>query len=143
MISTERDFGRGILNLLNNAADASPDSVEVNCSSSSRDLRIWIEDRGPGIPSELENMAGETPFTTKGDKGTGIGLLLARVAVARAGGKLNLSGRPGGGTRAEVVLPLEEPTDADRASDHGPEKSAAARPELSAHAAVPVHGWKR
>jgi len=143
MISTERDFGRGIVNLLNNAADASPEAVEMICSSSSRELRIWIEDRGPGIPSELEDITGETFFTTKGDKGTGIGLLLARVAVARAGGSLKLSRRPGGGTRAEVVLPLDQPADADRAAASGPEKAAAAGPELLADAAVPVHGWKR
>jgi two-component system sensor histidine kinase RegB len=143
MISTERDFGRGIINLLDNAADASPESVEMNCRSSSRELEIWIEDRGPGIPSELEDMTGKTFFTTKGDKGTGIGLMLARVAVARAGGSFKLSPRIGGGTRAEVVLPLEQPVEADRAAACGLEKAVAAGPQLLANAAVSAHGWKK
>ncbi len=143
MISTGRDLGRGIANLLNNAADASPQAVEMNCSCDSGELRIRIDDRGPGLPPELEDMTGEKFFTTKGDKGTGIGLLLARVAVASAGGSLNLSRRPAGGTRAEVVLPLEQPEDPDRAAACAPERAAASGRELLANAAVPVHGWKR
>jgi two-component system sensor histidine kinase RegB len=108
MISAERDLGHAILNLLNNAADASPGAVEMNCSWNAGELRIHVEDRGPGIPSELGDMLGERFLTTKGDKGTGIGLLLAKTAIRRAGGNLRLSNRPGGGARAEVVLPLEQ-----------------------------------
>ena len=65
------------------------------------------------IITELGDMLGERFLTTKGDKGTGIGLLLAKTAIRRAGGTLRLSNRPGGGARAEVVLPLE-PSDPDR-----------------------------
>jgi two-component system sensor histidine kinase RegB len=43
-----------------------------------RDLRIWIEDRGPGIPSNWKAWR-EKLLHDKGDKGTGIGVLLARL----------------------------------------------------------------
>jgi len=108
-IRTERSLGQAILNLLDNAADAAPEEeVEMNCSWSPGELKILIEDRGPGIPSALADRLGKRFFTTKRDKGTGIGLLLAKTAVQRAGGSLKLSNRPGGGARAEVVLPLEQ-----------------------------------
>jgi two-component system sensor histidine kinase RegB len=109
-IATEGSLGQAILNLLNNAADASPQAVEMDCTCVSGNLRILIQDRGPGIASELRDMLGKPFFTTKRDKGTGIGLLLAKTAIDRAGGSLKLSNRPGGGgggACAEVVLPLE------------------------------------
>jgi signal transduction histidine kinase len=59
-------------------------------------------------------MLGKPFFTTKHDRGTGLGLLLAKMAVDRACGSLKLSNRPGGGARAEVILPLE-PKRRDRA----------------------------
>jgi two-component system sensor histidine kinase RegB len=106
-ISTEGSLEQAILNLLNNAADASPHAVEMEYSCDSGNLRILIQDRGPGIPFELAGMLGKPFFTTKHDGGTGIGLRLAKMAVHRAGGSLKLSNRPGGGACAEVVLPLE------------------------------------
>lgn len=106
-ISTERSLSQAILNLLNNAADAAPEGeVEMNCSWDAGELKILIQDRGPGIPSELGDGLGERCLTTKRDNGTGIGLLLAKTAIQRAGGNLKLSNRPGGGACAEVVLPL-------------------------------------
>lgn len=106
-ISAEGSLAQAILSLLNNAADASPQAVEMECRCDSGNLRILIQDRGPGIPPELAHMPGKPFFTTKHDAGTGIGLLLAKMAVDRAGGSLKLSNRPGGGTHAEMILPLE------------------------------------
>ena len=139
VVSTDRDLGHAILNLLNNAADASPGAVELNCSCNAGELRIRVEDRGPGIPSELGDSLGERFLTTKGDKGTGIGLVLAKTAIRRAGGSLRLSNRPGGGARAEVVLPLEQ-----TASDPG--RSTArhlSKPRLREGLVVAVHDSKR
>jgi two-component system, sensor histidine kinase RegB len=108
-ICVERSLGHAIVNLLNNAADASPDTVELNCRWSPGALKIVVQDRGPGFPAELGEALGEVSLTTKRSAGTGIGLLLARTAVRRAGGTLMLSNRSGGGARAEVILPLPQP----------------------------------
>jgi two-component system sensor histidine kinase RegB len=143
MISAERDLGRAILNLLNNAADASPEGVAMNCSWDAKELRIQVEDLGPGIPPELGEAPGERLFSTKGEGGTGVGLLLTRTAVLRARGSLKLANRPGGGARAEVVLPLEQAgSDAERADVHHPAKGAAPDPGLRADRGVAVEGWR-
>jgi two-component system sensor histidine kinase RegB len=107
-IRAERSLEHAIVNLLNNAADASPDTVEFVCRWSPGALKILIQDRGPGFPAELGNALGEVYLTTKRGKGTGIGLLLAKTAIRRAGGTLMLSNRSGGGARAEVILPLPQ-----------------------------------
>jgi len=144
MISAERDLGHAILNLLNNAADASPGTVEMNCCRSSGELRIDVEDRGPGIPSEMGDMLGERFFTTKGDRGTGIGLLLARTAIRRAGGSLRFSNRPDGGACAEVVLPLARTaSDPDRPATRHLTKVAVTGPRLREDPVAAVQGSKR
>lgn len=103
-ISTERSLRYAIANLLNNAADASPDSVEMICQWTSGELKILILDRGPGISHKSSDMP---ILFARRDEGTGIGLLLASTAIHKSGGSLKIFNRTGGGVHAEVVLPLE------------------------------------
>ena len=105
-ILTEQTLRQAIVNLLDNAADASPHSVELDCNWGRDRLRLEIRDRGPGLNSEAQSRAGQAFFSTKPQgEGNGIGLLLARATLERLSGHLRLEGRPGGGVRALLELP--------------------------------------
>lgn len=98
---------QGLLNLLGNAADVSPDWVQVRIGWDAEVLRIAVHDHGPGIPPELKERVGKLFFTTKEKgAGNGLGLALARTAVARLGGSLELRNDPDGGACAEILLPV-------------------------------------
>ncbi len=98
---------QAILNLLGNAADVSPKWVEVRLGWDAEVLRIAVRDRGPGIPKEMQNQIGKLFFTTKENgAGNGLGLALARTAVTRLGGSLELRNEAAGGACAEIQLPL-------------------------------------
>jgi len=73
-----------------------------------------VEDNGPGIPPEAVPHLWDFFFSTKGSKGTGIGLPAARKVVSEHGGKILLSTQQGVGTTFTVVLPCVE---ARRAQD--------------------------
>ena len=104
-IIAEQVLGQIITNILNNAADASEDSVEVEADCDTERLRIEVFDRGPGLTPDAQAQAGQLFYTTK-DSGRGLGLFLVGAALRRFGGVLTLSNRDGGGVRALVVLPL-------------------------------------
>ena len=104
-IIAEQVLGQIITNILNNAADASEDSVEVEADYDTERLRIEVLDRGPGLTPDAQAQAGQLFYTTK-DSGRGLGLFLVGAALRRFGGVLTLSNRDGGGVRALVVLPL-------------------------------------
>ena len=106
-IALDTGLAHAILNLLNNAADASPGAVEMDCSWDAAALRVTVLDRGPGMAPAVAQVAGERLLTTKGGRGVGIGLLLAKAAAQRAGGSLAFSEREGGGTCAHLVVPLD------------------------------------
>ena len=53
-------------------------------------LRITVADTGSGIPAQVRRRLGEPFFTTKGQKGTGIGLWLSQTILRRYGGNLQL-----------------------------------------------------
>ncbi len=65
---------------------------------------LAIEDRGAGLPSGIRERLFH-PFATGRRGGVGLGLALAHRIVVLHGGRIRLDDRPGGGTRAEVVLP--------------------------------------
>ena len=67
--------------------------------------RITIADRGPGIPEDIRDRVFEPFFTTRAD-GTGLGLAIVRRLVELQEGIVVLHERIGGGTIAEVTLPL-------------------------------------
>lgn len=87
-----------ILNLLINAADASPEqgTVRLTAASESNSYLLSIQDQGCGIPDELREQIFDIFYTTKpaGD-GTGIGLAICKSIVEMHGGELSFESRPG------------------------------------------------
>lgn len=110
-ILAEPTISQSIINLLNNAADATLENanrgVAINLSCVDRRLVVQIDDEGKGITPELAEQAGQAFFSTK-DEGFGIGLVLSNASLGRFGGEVVLTRRPTLGTRTEVTLPLDE-----------------------------------
>ena len=113
---THRDFTppdgleQAILNVLNNAADASPAGVELGVSVADNALWIDIADRGPGFTPEQKAQAGRVLFSDKPGQGWGMGLVLTHATLERAGGTLTLTERAGGGTLVRIQLPWNPAT---------------------------------
>jgi two-component system sensor histidine kinase RegB len=97
---------QALMNLLNNAADVSPDAVAVDATVDDGELRIGISDRGPGFTAEQKRQAGRVPFTARPGQGMGVGLTLTHATVEQLGGTVLLTEREGGGSRVRVQLPL-------------------------------------
>ena len=95
-----------LLNLVLNARDACGESGQITISAHTIS-EIWVEiavsDTGPGFSQEGLEKALNPFFTTKGDKGSGLGLPMVYDTVKLAGGDLNLRNTPSG---ASVVLRL-------------------------------------
>lgn len=104
-IVADQTLTQALLNLLNNAADASPESVEILGCWQSSEMQLEIRDCGPGLAPDIQQRAGQPFFTTKGH-GFGIGLFLANATIERFGGKVVLLNRDGGGAVTRVSLPL-------------------------------------
>lgn len=99
-------LSQSILNLLNNAADASLKHVEIKANWDYRELHLEILDYGTGLTGEAAQRAGQAFFTSKAPgKGFGIGLFLANANIERFGGSVRLTNREGGAC-TQVTLPL-------------------------------------
>jgi signal transduction histidine kinase len=96
-----------LINLLHNAVDAALETgggVRVGWSRNKRNLDVWIEDEGPGLPNTTNLFV---PFFTTKQSGSGIGLVLSRQIAEAHGGTLTLENRKEGtGCEARLRLPL-------------------------------------
>jgi signal transduction histidine kinase len=101
---------RVLLNLLKNAAEASPEKgtirleLELELETGAERCVVSVIDEGPGIPAEQRERIFEPFFTTK-EKGTGLGLAFALKLAELHGGTLELSPNPGG-AHFRLMLPL-------------------------------------
>jgi signal transduction histidine kinase len=98
------------LNLVNNAIEAvAPVTgrVEIATRLSPHGSEVWITvaDNGPGIPPEEEPMIFQAFYSTKGQKGTGLGLAAAQKIVQEHGGHLTMNSTPGEGAAFVIHLP--------------------------------------
>lgn len=109
-----------ILNLILNAAEAMPKGGTVTVTTEShRDaasgfirtdaVRMQVADTGPGIAEEYLPHIFEPFFSTKGEKGTGLGLWVSLGIAQSHGGRLQVRNRPGGGTVFSMTLPIGGP----------------------------------
>jgi PAS domain S-box-containing protein len=103
-------------NLITNAAEAaSPGGevriglTEVQASSNAAGqpippgAQITICDNGPGIPEEIRQQLFQPFFTTKGERGTGLGLWVSRGIINKHGGTIEIASDTGEHTHGSVV----------------------------------------
>jgi len=98
---------RAVLNLARNAVEATPDGGTVEIVGSAQaggGASLEVLDRGPGLTAEARAKLFRPFFTTK-ERGTGLGLALAKKVADAHGGALELLPRDGGGTVARLSLP--------------------------------------
>jgi two-component system sensor histidine kinase FlrB len=106
VMGSRKALGGALVNLLENALQASEAGGEVVLSAamSGRRLRISVRDTGPGIAPEAQARIFEPFFTTRG-QGTGLGLAIA-LGVARAhGGTIEVHSAPREGSEFLMLLP--------------------------------------
>ena len=103
------------INLFNNSIDAMENekltgNITVNASKYQKIISISISDEGPGIPENKISNIMEPFFTTKGNKGSGLGLFIAYTIISHHKGDLFISNREDDkkGAVAIVTLPLIE-----------------------------------
>ncbi len=103
-----RELIQILLNLLMNARDAMPQGGSITIAAETREDRVVlrITDTGTGIPDELLPRIFTPFFTTKGGKGTGLGLTVAESLVRQRHGHIEVRSRVGAGTTFIIELPL-------------------------------------
>ena len=100
---TDPALRAALLNLLNNAADASPQGIEIFAQWDKLRFTLEIHDHGPGLAAAAAANIGTAFFTTK-ENGRGLGYFLANATLEKMGGTVRLFNREGATT--EVTLPL-------------------------------------
>ena len=111
-VADEHQLAQLFLNLVVNAEQAMSATGEggtltVRGSANSGQIRITIQDDGPGIMPEHRNEIFEPFFTTRPlGKGIGLGLTICRCIVKGHGGRIMVDTQPGRGTAFHVELPV-------------------------------------
>ncbi len=106
-------INRAVMNIITNAIDAAEpvDGGRVVVSTShdveSSTLNVEVADNGGGIPPDKVDSIFEVFASTKGSRGTGLGLPVSRKIIREHGGKIVVSSEPGKGSTFTVELPLK------------------------------------
>jgi two-component system NtrC family sensor kinase len=114
-----------IMNLLSNALDAMPPQaglirVECHFDAENRQSIMEVIDNGAGIPPSMMKHMFELFHSTKGNRGTGLGLAVAKKIVEEHEGSISVKSAPGEGTTFTIRLPVYHENLADPSQTHGP-----------------------
>ncbi|UNK78767.1 ATP-binding protein [Sphingopyxis granuli] len=93
-------------NVVDNAAEVSPDWIGITASRDGDMAVIEIVDRGPGFSDEMLEHFGQPYRSTKGRPGGGLGLFLLVNVVRKLGGGASVTNRAARGARVRIFLPL-------------------------------------
>lgn len=107
-----------LTNLIFNAVDALPrgGTITLDTRCEGEEVVLKISDTGTGMSEEVRQRCLEPFFTTKGKRGTGLGLSMVFGIVQRHGGSIGIASEPGRGTSFTLRLP---PTDAGSIASPG------------------------
>ena len=100
-----------LTNLIFNAVDALPAGGEITLrtrvGAGEDEVVLEVADTGVGMDEETRRRCLEPFFTTKGQKGTGLGLAMVYGTMQRHGGRIELESQLGRGTMFRFYLPVE------------------------------------
>jgi signal transduction histidine kinase len=112
---------RALLNIISNAIDAVEErknptvGVVTQLEAEGEWARIIVVDNGVGIPSDKQPEIFKPFVSSKGARGTGLGLAVSRKILREHGGDILLQSQPGKGSRFILRLPLKSPLSNDNA----------------------------
>ena len=95
------------MNVLDNAAEASPRWVNFTAERTAEALVLRVEDAGPGFTAEMLAQVGKPYSSSKGRPGGGLGLFLVVNVVRKLGGNVSVRNRETRGAEVVITLPLE------------------------------------
>lgn len=106
---------QAVLNLMYNAVQAMeeqepPKVIRIEVYEDGDMACIAIEDNGPGVADHHQTRIFDALYSTKGDKGTGLGLAVVRTVALRHNGSVHLEQDPDSGARFVMRFPLHVPT---------------------------------
>lgn len=101
-------FSQVVINLVSNAVLATRpgDVVTLAITAVDGQATLTVADRGAGMPPDVLARLGEPFFTTRGDRGSGLGVGICMRIVEEHGGTLRFTSAVGEGTTATVALPV-------------------------------------
>ena len=103
-------FSQVLMNLLLNAAEATPDGGRITISANKLtdvdSIEIRVTDTGCGIARDILPHVFEPFFTTKRGKGTGLGLSISQAYVKKIQGEIRVDSVVGHGTTVTITLPV-------------------------------------
>ena len=101
-------FRRVIYNITGNAAEAmdSGGKLILKVLKEDNNVIFLFIDNGPGIPEEHQDKIFQPFYTVGKEKGTGLGMAIAKRIVEEHGGSISFDSVEGKGTTFKVVLPL-------------------------------------
>ena len=105
-LGDEAQLTQVFMNLCLNALDASPNkgSVRVRAERGAHEVRVHVDDEGPGIAAEVRERIFE-PFFTTTPTGSGLGLPITSAIITQHGGSITVEQSPEKGARLTVKLP--------------------------------------
>lgn len=111
-----------LTNLIFNAVDAMPEGGRISLETSIEgdDAIVRVRDTGTGMTESVRQRCLEPFFSTKGERGTGLGLSMVYGIVERHRGKLEIESAAGQGTTFIIRLPRAEISEAPAAAPPGP-----------------------
>ena len=111
-------FNAAILNLVLNARDAMPEGGAIRISTSAVSgmklgepfyyVRVRVRDHGVGMPADVLRRIFDPYFTTKGERGTGLGIPQVHALMDRVGGFVRVDSNVGEGTSFDLFFPAQD-----------------------------------
>jgi len=112
-----------MLNIIENAIDAclrdqTKGSHKIILGARKHEEKIILEiiDNGIGMDSETQDKIFTPFFSSKGTKGTGLGLFIANAIIEQHGGEINVRSNIGQGTLFQMIIPRKAPIKREEAS---------------------------
>ncbi len=107
---SEADLREALTNLIFNAVDAMPQGGTITVRTRSANSRVIMEvaDSGTGMTEDVRQRCLEPFFTTKGDRGTGLGLSMVYGILQRHQGTIEIETALGKGTTFRLSLPAAQ-----------------------------------
>lgn len=113
VMGNEAEIRQAVTNLILNAVDAMPGGGTLTLSTRaepglSSSVVLEVSDTGIGMPAEIQERVFEPFFSTKGERGSGMGLATVYGTMQRHGGAVDLVSAVGEGTTMRLIFPVRK-----------------------------------